>query len=71
MLDLLVFFISGLSAKKSSGAGEKKDEIFLRSAVGTTVLMCIANFLRLCFFFCRAAEVSRAHREWLAKRERM
>lgn len=50
MLDLLVFFISGLSAKKSSGAGEKKDEIFLRSAVGTTVLMCIANFLRLCFF---------------------
>lgn len=34
------------------------------------VLMCIANFLRLCFF-CRAAEASRAHRERLAKRERM
>lgn len=51
MLDLLVFFISGLSAKKKAVAQEKKkDEIFLRSAVGTTVLMCIANFLRLCFF---------------------
>lgn len=56
---------------KTSGTGtEKKDEIFLRSAIGTAVLMCIEYFLRLCFF-CRAAEVSRARREQLAKRERM
>lgn len=50
--------------------GEKKGEIFLRSAIGTMVLMFIANFLSLCFF-CRVAEASRAHREQLAKRERM
>lgn len=68
MVDLLVFFSSGLLAK--AVVQKKKDEIFLRSAIGTAVLMCIANFPSVCFF-CRVAEVSRAHREQLAKRERM
>lgn len=67
MVDLLVFFTSDLLAK--AVVQKKKDEIFLRSAIGTEVLICIANFLNMCFF-CRVAEVSRAHREQLAKRER-
>lgn len=69
MVDLLVFFSSGLLAKAVVHKRKKKDKIFLRSAIGTAALMCIANFLSVCFF-CRVAEVSRAHREQLAKRER-
>lgn len=49
---------------------QKKDETFLRTWMGTVIRMCIENTLTV-FIFCRAAEVSRAHREQLAKRERM